>query len=121
VGLTIQPVLKPVKATVGDKAAPCPLDQVNRQFHATGAEHAVGVGLHLCRDVVGVRLRWHLVLPMHPLTCCEMLHIGRAHALDAEDELKLSTETMPDTAHAYYGVAFLNRGTPACVRSWGTG
>lgn len=25
---------KPVRATVSDKAAPCPLDQVNRQFHA---------------------------------------------------------------------------------------
>ena len=25
---------KPVKTTMSDKAAPCPLDQVNRQFHA---------------------------------------------------------------------------------------
>lgn len=25
---------KPVKTTISDKAAPCPLDQVNRQFHA---------------------------------------------------------------------------------------
>jgi transposase InsO family protein len=25
---------KPVRTTVGDKAVPCPLDQVNRQFHA---------------------------------------------------------------------------------------
>jgi transposase InsO family protein len=25
---------KPVKTTVSDKVAPCPLDQVNRQFHA---------------------------------------------------------------------------------------
>jgi transposase InsO family protein len=25
---------KPVRTTVSDKAAPCPLDQVNRQFHA---------------------------------------------------------------------------------------
>lgn len=25
---------KPVRTTIGDKAAPCPLDQVNRQFHA---------------------------------------------------------------------------------------
>ena len=25
---------KPVKTTIADKAAPCPLDQVNRQFHA---------------------------------------------------------------------------------------
>jgi transposase InsO family protein len=26
---------KPVKTTISDKAAPCPLDQVNRQFHAS--------------------------------------------------------------------------------------
>jgi putative transposase len=25
---------KPVKTTIGDKAAPCPLDHVNRQFRA---------------------------------------------------------------------------------------
>ena len=25
---------KPVRTTMSDKAAPCPLDQVNRQFHA---------------------------------------------------------------------------------------
>lgn len=25
---------KPVKTTISDKAAPCPLDPVNRQFHA---------------------------------------------------------------------------------------
>ena len=25
---------KPVKTTISDKAAPCPLDQVNREFHA---------------------------------------------------------------------------------------
>jgi hypothetical protein len=25
---------KPVRTTISDKAAPCPLDQVNRQFHA---------------------------------------------------------------------------------------
>ena len=25
---------KPVNTTISDKAAPCPLDQVNRQFHA---------------------------------------------------------------------------------------
>jgi putative transposase len=25
---------KPVRTTIADKAAPCPLDQVNRQFHA---------------------------------------------------------------------------------------
>jgi putative transposase len=47
---------KPVRTTISDKAAPCPLDHVNRQFCA-GAEPAVGVGLHLCRDLGGVRLR----------------------------------------------------------------
>ena len=25
---------KPIRTTVSDKAAPCPLDKVNRQFHA---------------------------------------------------------------------------------------
>ncbi|ESZ24693.1 hypothetical protein X733_31215 [Mesorhizobium sp. L2C067A000] len=25
---------KPIRTTVSDKAAPCPLDHVNRQFHA---------------------------------------------------------------------------------------
>src|SRR3546814_1219234 len=29
---------KPVKTTISDKAAPCPLDQVNRQFHAPRSE-----------------------------------------------------------------------------------
>ena len=34
-GMGVQGVIrgKPVKATVSDKAAPCPLDRVNRQFH----------------------------------------------------------------------------------------
>ena len=27
---------KPIRTTVSDKAAPCPLDHVNRQFHAPG-------------------------------------------------------------------------------------
>lgn len=26
---------KPIRTTVSDKAAPCPLDHVNRQFHAS--------------------------------------------------------------------------------------
>jgi transposase InsO family protein len=35
-GIGLQGVIrgKPVKTTVSDKAAPCPLDRVNRQFHA---------------------------------------------------------------------------------------
>lgn len=42
---------KPVRTTISDKTAPCPLDQVNRQFYARGAEHAVGIGLHLRRNL----------------------------------------------------------------------
>ena len=48
---------KPVRTTISDKAAPCPLDQVNRQFQAPAAERAVGLGLHLRRDLGGLRLR----------------------------------------------------------------
>ena len=33
---------KSIRTTISDKAAPCPLDQVNRQFHAPAAEPAVG-------------------------------------------------------------------------------
>ena len=35
-GLGLQGVIrgKPIKTTIGDRAAPCPLDHVNRQFHA---------------------------------------------------------------------------------------
>jgi hypothetical protein len=31
---------KPVKTTIGDKAAPCPLDHVNRRFRAPGRTHS---------------------------------------------------------------------------------
>ena len=48
---------KPVRTTISDKAAPCPLDHVNRQFQAPRAERAVGLGLHLCRDLDRLRLR----------------------------------------------------------------
>ncbi len=44
---------KTVRTTISDKAAPCPLDRVNRQFKAPTAERAVGVRLHLRRDVAG--------------------------------------------------------------------
>jgi putative transposase len=40
---------KPVRTAISDKAVPCPLDYVNRQFLRTSAKHAVGVGLHLRR------------------------------------------------------------------------
>ena len=35
-GMSLQGVIrgKPIRTTIGDKAAPCPLDHVNRQFHA---------------------------------------------------------------------------------------
>ena len=46
---------KPLRTTVSDKAAPCPLDHVNRQF-MPGAEHAVGLRFHLRRDLDGLRL-----------------------------------------------------------------
>ena len=48
---------KPVRTTVSDKAAPCPLDHVNRQFHAPAPEQAVAVRLHLRRHLGGLRLR----------------------------------------------------------------
>ena len=47
---------KPVRTTISDKAAPCPLDHVNRQFQAAAAERAVGLRLHVCRDLGGLRL-----------------------------------------------------------------
>lgn len=34
VGLQVEIPSKPLKTTVFDRAAPCLLDQVNRQFHA---------------------------------------------------------------------------------------
>ena len=48
---------KPVRTTISDKAAPCPLDHVNRQFQAPSAEHALGLRLHLRRDLDRLRLR----------------------------------------------------------------
>ena len=48
---------KPVKTTIGDKATPCPLDHVNRQFKAAHPECAVALRLHLCGDLGGLRLR----------------------------------------------------------------
>ena len=47
---------KPVRTTISDKAAPCPLDHVNRQFHALG-RIPVGLGLHLRLNLGGLRLR----------------------------------------------------------------
>ncbi|MET3889359.1 putative transposase [Bosea sp. OAE506] len=44
---------KPIRTTVQDKAAPCPLDHVNRGVPRAGAQHAVGLGLYLRLDLVG--------------------------------------------------------------------
>ena len=48
---------KTVRTTISDKAAPCPLDRVNREFKAPAAERALGVRLHLRRHLGGLRLR----------------------------------------------------------------
>ena len=48
---------KTVRTTISDKAAPCPLDHVNRQFKAPRAERPLGIRLHLCRDLDRLRLR----------------------------------------------------------------
>ena len=58
-GLGLQGVIrgKPVRTTISDKAASCPLDHVNRQFHGTKAECALGLGLHLRRNLDRLRLR----------------------------------------------------------------
>lgn len=46
---------KPIKTTIGDKGAPCPLDRVNRQFGAR-PQQAVAVRLHLCGNMERLRL-----------------------------------------------------------------
>jgi hypothetical protein len=48
---------KPVRTTISDKAAPCPLDHVNRRFYAPAPNMLWVVRLHLRRDLGGVRLR----------------------------------------------------------------
>jgi transposase InsO family protein len=48
---------KSVKTTIRDKAAPCPLDHVNRQFKGATAERPLALRLHLCRDLDRLRLR----------------------------------------------------------------
>lgn len=48
---------KPMRTTISDQAAPCLLDQVNRQFHAPGRNMPVDLGLHLRGDLGWVRLR----------------------------------------------------------------
>ena len=46
-----------VRTTVSNPAGACPLDRVNRQFQAPTPEPALGLGLHLRRDLAGLRLR----------------------------------------------------------------
>jgi putative transposase len=46
---------KPLRTTVSDKAAPSPLDHVNRQFHAP-APNMLWVSDRLRRDLDGLRL-----------------------------------------------------------------
>jgi len=55
---------KPVRTTISDKAASCPRDHVNRQFHALAPNRLrvsdftrPSPGQALCRDLDGVRLR----------------------------------------------------------------
>ena len=48
---------KPVRTTISDKAAPCPCGPLQPPVLRASAEHAVGVGLYLRRDLGGVRLR----------------------------------------------------------------
>ena len=48
---------KPVRTTISDKAAPCPLDRVNRQFQAPRPNALWVSRLHLRRDLGGLRLR----------------------------------------------------------------
>ncbi len=45
---------KVARTTTPDKAAACPFDLVNRQFHAPAREHALGFGLHLRLDWAGM-------------------------------------------------------------------
>ena len=47
---------KPVRTTVSDKAAPCPLDHVNRQFRRQ-VRRALGLRLHLCGNLGWLRVR----------------------------------------------------------------
>src|SRR3954470_22504480 len=48
---------KPVRTTISDKAAACPLDHVNKAVPGVTAECALGLGLHLCGNLDRLRLR----------------------------------------------------------------
>jgi putative transposase len=47
---------KKKRTTIADKAVPCPLDRVHRQFKASAAESVVGIGLYIRVDLAGIRL-----------------------------------------------------------------
>lgn len=53
---------KPVRTTVQDKAAPCPLDHVNRVFHAP-APIDISVQAHLMPAVRVTRITWRRKVP----------------------------------------------------------
>ena len=68
---------KPVRTTISNKAAPCPLDHVNRQFKAPATQPAVGFRFHLrCASTRTIRgaYFWNALrkeeLTM-PVPCCE--------------------------------------------------
>ena len=46
-----------VRTTISDKAVPCPLNHVNRAVPCAKAECPLGLGLHLRRNLGGLRLR----------------------------------------------------------------
>jgi len=48
---------KSVKTTISDKAAPCPLDHVKRQFKAPRPNSPLALRLHLRRNLDRLRLR----------------------------------------------------------------
>lgn len=48
---------KPVRTTMSDKAAPCPLDQVNRRFYAPAANMLWVSDFTYVRDLGGLPLR----------------------------------------------------------------
>ena len=56
-GMCLRGVIRgrPVRTTVADKTAPCPLE-CEPGFRCAGAEHALALRLHLCQHLVGLRL-----------------------------------------------------------------
>ena len=73
---------KPVRTTVSDKAAPCPLDHVNRQFRVPRPERALGLRLHLCGN-----LGWLCVRRLRDRRLCTA-HCWLAGITDGARELR---------------------------------